>query len=149
MALFKAADLLNDPETEHDLKTFDSFQDELSGETYSLTITVLSSIKIVEEIMALSDKCMHAKAFFHQKGERQGATEIEGNIDHKKFVTKALNRVYVSSVGDVLDEHSKEAIVALARKIPDFLQDLSSTLLDFYKTGNKFLKQEEEEAEKN
>lgn len=149
MALFNAATLLNDDETEHNLASFDNFRDPQTGEIYSLTITVRTSLKIIEDIMELSDRCTQTRIFQHQKGKRRGETEFEAEIDHRKFVNKALSRVYVASSGDVLDEHSKEAIIALTHRIPGFLFALSRTLLDFYQSGNVFIQEQREDDEKN
>lgn len=148
MALFRAADILDDKETQGDI-VIAGFKNGETGESIETVITVKTSATLVEEIMDLADICVDVQTFNHRKGKHKGQTEVLANVNHKKFVKKTLESVYVKSSGDVLDEHSLEAILALAKRFPNFLEDLSDKLLNFYKSGQAYQKQEEAEDEKN
>lgn len=148
MALFRAQDILADKETQHDI-VITGFKDKTTGNSIETTITLKTSSAIVEKVMAWAESCVDVQTYIHRKGKHKGQTEVTAAVRHSKFVKEVLEITYVRSVGDVLDEHSLEAILALAQKFPNFLEDLSNKLLEFYKSGQAYQKQEEAEDEKN
>ncbi len=148
MALFKASDILDDKVKEHEL-IIHGFKDEHTEESIPLTLIVRSSRSLVKKVWAIKDEAVTDDIWQIQKGKHRGQTKIDVNVNHDIFVRKVLDLVYVSSSGDVVDEHSKEVIIALAEQFPGFQEKLSNKLYAFYKTGKTFYEREEDDDKKN
>jgi len=135
MALFNAAAILAD-EVQEKIILIEGFKTQT--QSYELNIIIKSDKKIRRKATEAKEKHNSVKYLANFRGNGENNAEIIPTNNPTGYCLDLLPSCFVSSNGDVLDEHSLSTLQGLVERFPAFAKELASKMFEFFESGDVF-----------